>query len=30
MTAALADLLDPQLGIRLISELFCITARKPG
>jgi hypothetical protein len=30
MTAALADLLDPQLGIRLTSEFFWMTARKPG
>jgi SAM-dependent methyltransferase len=30
MTAALANVLDPQLGIRLTSEFFWITARKPG
>jgi SAM-dependent methyltransferase len=30
MTAALRAVLDPQLGIRLTSEFFWITARKPG
>lgn len=30
MTAALTEVLDPQLGIRLTSEHFWITARKPG
>jgi ubiquinone/menaquinone biosynthesis C-methylase UbiE len=30
MTAALTDVLDPLLGIRLTSEFFWITARKPG
>ena len=30
MTAALADVLDPQLGIRLTSEFFWITGLKPG
>jgi hypothetical protein len=30
MTAARTEVLDPQLGIRLTSEHFWITGRKPG
>ena len=30
MTGALTPVLDPQLGIRLTSEFFWITGRKPG